>query len=441
MPEQINRLNFKSILGVSKYSIFGVVALILGFIRELIVAKEFGTSESLDVYVAVLTFHLFFGTQVGNTIEMAFLPEAVKIDHKRDIAGVLFGALKRLLTLDVVVVSLLYLSARVVLEQLFPSFTQSQQALGTMLLSGMLLTTVLANCSGLFRGGLNGIRVFLPGLLASPIISVVSIVALLLFAQDFGVLTLLGALIIGNALVLSIMVVTFVRKVEGEFVAPPIQREKVLRHIWRGAAIVFVGEVGFQSYVLCTRIFAATLEPGTISSFFFAATIVAVPISIFIWPISTVLYPQLARNFQNNRRKGYEHLVGYGVPAFLLAAIVATGVAFFSEELVRAVFMRGEFNEMSVKRTAPILAILIFSLPFGCIARILDYALYAISRHDIPSISKWIGFVSFLITVVPLVDWLGAKGLALAMLIALILPSVVSFLNLKNLCSGTNGAG
>src|SRR5262250_1595030 len=62
----------------SGYSLLTAVGLALGLARELTVASTFGLSPQLDVFVAVMTLQLFFGAQIGNALETAFIARAAK---------------------------------------------------------------------------------------------------------------------------------------------------------------------------------------------------------------------------------------------------------------------------------------------------------------------------------------------------------------------------
>ena len=57
----------------SGYSLPTAVGLALGFAREVTVASTFGLSSQLDVFIAIMTIQLFFGTQIGNALETVFI--------------------------------------------------------------------------------------------------------------------------------------------------------------------------------------------------------------------------------------------------------------------------------------------------------------------------------------------------------------------------------
>jgi len=69
---------FGSVQAVSGYSLLTGLGLLLGFIRELTVASTFGLSSELDVFVAVMSVQLFFGAQIGNALETAFISRIAK---------------------------------------------------------------------------------------------------------------------------------------------------------------------------------------------------------------------------------------------------------------------------------------------------------------------------------------------------------------------------
>ena len=155
----------------SGYSLLTAVGLALGFVRELTVASTFGLSPQLDVFVAVMSLQLFFGAQIGNALETAFISRVARGGGAAAVRRAVQPALCGLLLVNLGVVLFLLGSAGLLLSAFFPRFDAAQEALGVRTLHLLTAPIVFASTAGLLRGALSVLGAFAPGFAAGSIIS------------------------------------------------------------------------------------------------------------------------------------------------------------------------------------------------------------------------------------------------------------------------------
>jgi putative peptidoglycan lipid II flippase len=244
-------------------------------------------------------------------------------------------------------------------------------------------------------------------------------------------MSLLYGFILGNGLVFIMLCISFLKKCDFSNYREERKVKSKVRGLWKAAIIVLLGEICFQGLSMTERGFASSFTPGTISAFYYAWTLVTVPLSLVVMPVSTVIYPKLANIFGTNPSKGFRLLRTYGGLLFMLGLAVAGAISYFSEWIVNLVFVRGSFDVDDGKITSEILSILIFTLPFACVSRVIRYAIYALSSYMAPTISQASGWLTLFLLGPILMQQYEVLGLAYACAMANIIQIITMFITLR----------
>jgi len=399
------------------YALLIVVGLMLGFLRELTVASTFGLSSELDVFVVVMGFQLFLGVQIGNALETVFISKVASLGTgeqrlflKKAIRGMLAGNL--LITAALIAISGGLLSV------IFPAFSQEQHQLGVRLVQMLLLPIVFANMAGLVRGALAVSGTFVPGFVAGSIVSLCTIGSVLLFAETAGIDALVWGVLAGNLLVLILYAVQL-RKT-GLLSGPQEQNESgpAQVYLWKAVVTVLVVEVVFQGLVLTERSFATDLGTGRVAAFFYAGTIVAVPVALLAFPVTTTLFPRMTRLFASSRAEGAAMLKKYGSIQLAASGLIAVAIAFFARPIVEILFMRGRFSPADAEITGHILSVLIFALPFLTIHGLIRNGFYSLSDYRTPVLGMMVQWGAVALWCGLLIPRYGVQGLAVASVLA-----------------------
>ncbi len=412
---EAGQTGFRStVQAVSRYFLLSAAGLLFGFFRELVIASTFGLSRELDVFVAVMGVYLFFGVQIGNALETVFVSQAGRQRSAGSVKAHLASSFQSLLLVNVVIVVFLLVSSDALLRAVFPDFTQPQHEFGIRTMSLLLLPIVFANTAGLIRGGLAVVGSFAPGFLAGSVISVCTILSIWLFSDRLGIDALTLGFALGNLVVLVFFLVQLAKHDTFAVAAKPALPRPSLFVLWGAAASVLLGETLYQAIVMTERSFASTLPPGTIAAFFYAGTLIAVPASLLVMPLTTTLYPRMVATFSRNRQEGTQLVLKSGVLLFLASLAIAVVISVFSEPVVHTIFVRGQFSGQDAHTTAAILSITIFALPFMSLERLVRNALYSLSDYRMPAYGLACQWVVLLVMGVALVLRYGAEGLALS---------------------------
>jgi putative peptidoglycan lipid II flippase len=398
----------------SGYSLLTAVGLALGFVRELTVASTFGLTPQLDVFVAIMSLQLLFGAQIGNALETAFISRVAKAGGPAAVNRSLKPALCGLLLVNLGVVVFLLGSAGFLVHSIFPRFDAAQEALGVRTLHLLTAPIVFASTAGLLRGALSVLGAFAPGFVAGSIISLCSILSITLWSERLGIDALTLGVAAGNLLVMLLFTLQLVRLTSfaPSESRPPARGGWFL--LWGAAGTILVGELIYAAVSVTERSLASWLPTGSIAGFFYASTIVSVPLSLLVIPLTTMGFPRMVEAFGRDRTTGLAMLRNQGLLLLGVSFAVVAVVAVFAESIVELVFMRGKFSLEHARFTASILSITIWALPFMSLGRIFRNSCYALSDYRTPIVGltlQWLLLAGLGAMLVPLV---GVQGLAIA---------------------------
>lgn len=399
------------------YSMVSGLVVLAGLAREMIVASTFGLSGELDVLVAVMGFHLLFGVQVGNAIESVFVSKTAS-RHGATIRPLLKGASLILLAINVVALTGLVIGSKVLIQWIFPQFSPEQCDTGVRLTRLLLFPIACAGLAGLMRGGLTVTGSFTPGFLSGAVVSVSTILSVLVFADRWGIDAVIWGFALGHFLVL-IWFVTLLFREPLPYPAAEVGAVDVQAvELWRPVGIVLIGEALFQAIAMTERSFASGLGTGTIAAFFYASSVVAVPLALFTAPVNTTVFPRLARAFQASSRQGRDLLIRYGILLFGITSLLSVMLMLGSEPLIEAALARGKFSTTDAQLTANILSVLVWGLPFASLYGMVRNSFYSLSDYRTPLAGYGVKWVTLGLCGIWLMPSLGVDGLALASVLA-----------------------
>lgn len=404
---------------LSGYSLLTGLGLLLGLARELAVASAFGLSPQLDVFIAVLTIQLFFGAQVGNALETAFISRVASEGKTLIVYRSLWPAIYGLLLVHTGIIGCLAVTGSFLLDIIFPSFDRDQLMLASHTLHALFLPIIFASTAGLLRGALAVLGSFAPGFLAGSIVSCCTIVSVMLFSSSLGIDALTLGVSVGNLGVLTVFAGRLVvLKREVASVTPPALAPSANGGwfvLWGAATTVLIGELIYAGMALTERSLASRLPSGSIAAFFYASTIVSVPLSLIVRPVTTMLFPRMVQIFKKDVRAGLSTL-GMPIVALVTASVgVVLLVSLLAEPIVETVFVRGRFSLDHAKLTAAILSVTIFALPFMSVGQLIRNACYSLSDYRSPIVGLAVQWMMVFGLGTLLLPRYGARGLAAAL--------------------------
>lgn len=405
------------------------VSVVLGYVREGVVAYYFGTSGVVDAFYVAFTLPKLLVALVTNVVVLSLLP--VYVEHVRGGAApearlLARRALSLLAASLAVLATVVALAPEITITLLAPGFDPERTAEAARLLRGLLPYTVLASLASVYKMVLDSHQRFGAPAVARALVTVTLIVAMAAGAARFGIWALVGGYAAGSALMLAL----HVWGARGLATAPRLG-DAFSRPSIVGLPLAGVGWVGLQLmmgqvFPLADRVFASGLAEGSIAALNYSTAIVTAPQNFVTSVLATVLFPVLARSVADGRPQAALRVAGRWLAVIWLAtAPLIALLIVFRTEIVSLLFERGAFDRDSTGLVASVLSVAPLTIAIGGGNAILNRLLLARRNYRFTAgLAGFTGVVKVALNAL-LVGPLGVVGLALASVLAAAVSMII----------------
>lgn len=425
-----------------------VISRALGLLREVVVARQFGTSADMDAYVAAFSLPDFlFYVVAGGALGSAFIPVFAGYLTREDMPGawqLASAVINWIVLLLSILTGLAAIFAPWLVAWLFGELSLDQQLLTTELMRWMLISTVIFGVSGVVMGILNAQQhFFLPAV--APIIYNLSIIMGAWFlGPTWGVRGLAAGVVVGAAGHLLIQLPALLRGRQRLIYQPTLAvRNRSLHEVGLLMAPRVLGLAAVQINFIVTRVLAAGLAVGSITALYYGWIIMLLPQGIIAQSVATALFPTLSALAAQNERAEIRRIFATTLRNLLFLTLPATvGLLILAEPLVRLLLERGEFNADSTRLTAFALGLFALGLVGHAVVEIAVRAFYALKNTKTPvsigilAMGLNIGLSILLMNLFAAWGWPPHGGLALANSIAVTLEMVILLVLLRTAMDG-----
>ncbi len=373
---------------------------IMGFIRDMIVARYFGASGSLDgFFVAFRIPNLLRRLVAEGALTISFIPVYTEYLVNRGEEEALRLAQKTLSIL------LLVLALLVALGILFSPQIVSMFAFGFSdpLVVGLTVELNRVMFPYLFfvglvafaMGVLNSHGYFFTPAFSPVLLNVGFIIGAVCFRGLFKepLHGLAWGVILGGLLQALLQVPDLVRsgfrmKISVDFNHPGIRR------IFRMIAPALFGIAVYQINIFMSTVLASMLPPGSISYLYYSDRLTEMVLGVFIVSIGNVILPEMSRVTARNDGERLKRLYLLALRASLFIAIPAAAALMAAGlPVVSVLFMRGNFTAFHAEMTRR--ALFCSSIGIASIAalRITTPTFYSLKDTRTPVIAAVVSFV------------------------------------------------
>ncbi|HMD89685.1 MAG TPA: murein biosynthesis integral membrane protein MurJ [Anaerolineaceae bacterium] len=404
---------------------------ILGILRQVIIARQFGLSAELDAFnVANNLPSMLYALISGGALAIAFIPvlsETLTKDGRKP-AWELFSRIANLAFLITGAFSIIIaiLASPLVSWQvgIAPGFNSQQQQLVVELMRLNLIATLIFSISGLVMAGLQANQHFLLPAIAPLLYNVGQIFGAIILAPtkgySFGSITLpafgLGVqglvygVIIGAVLHLGIQIPGLIRY-QFHWI-PQIGLDnaavrKVLRLMGPRIGSVFF----IQLTVLIRGNLGSRLSPGSVSALSYGWMIMQVPETLIGTAIATALLPTLAEQIARNDGQAFKDTIERAIRVLLAISIpVSVILSFGLGPLISFVF---KFDPQQSDLLLWVTRGYLVGLAGQCALEVAARSFYARQEPFVPLLASGVNVCLYIILGILLYRPLGAAGISL----------------------------
>lgn len=317
----------------------------LGFMREVVNAKFYGTQWEMDTFLAAATIPTILFGVFNGALLTALVPTFSDYLASGDEAGAwrLCNTVVNLLAIILTAGAILgWIFAPWYVPIVAHGFPAPQMGVAVHMTRLLMPSIVAVSLSGVLTAMLNAYRKFRAAALVGVALNVVTIGTVIALNAKYGIFALVFGTAAGLIMQLLVQVPSFLRI--GRYRFEIDVHHPGLRQMWMLLGPVVVGSAAGQIALFFDRFFASTLSPGYMAGMNYATKLVGFPQQIFAAAIATVIFPLLALQFARSNRVGVGKsvLTGLRLVNFItIPAMVALIV--LARPIVQTLFQRGSF--------------------------------------------------------------------------------------------------
>lgn len=407
-----------------------VVSRVLGLLREILIARQFGTSGDYDAYVAAFRIpDLLFLVVMSGAFGSAFIPVFAGFLSRgeQDRAWRLASAVLTYTVLTLLVVGqLVFLFAGPLMRDIVaPGLAPPQQDLAVNITRLLLLSPLLLGLGAAAQGMLQAQDAFtLPAV--APILYNLGIIAgALLLAPTMGVYGLAVGVIVGAAGHAGVQFVGLIRR--GMHFSPTLSRRvQGLGEVARLMAPRLVGQAAFQINFIVMTNFASRLGESKVSAINYAYQVFMLPHGVLALSLSTVIFPMMARQYELNQLDDLKvTLRGALGPLIFLTFPASVGLFAFRTSIVQVLFQFGSFSDESTRLVAQALAYFSVGLVAFAVVEAVTRAFYAMHDTRTPVTVAIVTVIANIALSAYLAPRLGHGGLALSIALTTVVEMAI----------------
>ncbi|ELR72287.1 Putative peptidoglycan lipid II flippase MurJ [Fulvivirga imtechensis AK7] len=398
----------------------------LGYVEKLVLAYFFGTSHEVDIYNIVITIILSLFFLFREIIEPGFLNVFLRLKANSDDvkAWNLFNKAGRLILAITLIVTILSVVFPQVLVKTFaPGFNAELNQMTTVMLQIAFPACIFLCLSTLTNITLNGEKQFVIPASGELIFKASIIAVLVVFFDKWGIYGIAVGILVGAVGKLLLHFILLRKKIHIN--RAPVEK-KQLKSIWRLTWPLLAGVSFSQASGLIDNIFGSYLQEGAISSLSYAKKIIELPVLLFPYIISVVMFPYLSELSIEKQQKKLILLFTNSMQWIVVVFLpLACFIGLFASELVKIIFERGAFDQSSTQMTALPLSIYAIGLVFFAIETVLVIFYYSSADTKTP---VFIGMACVCVNIILtylFVRWIGYTGIALAYVVQKWLKNII----------------
>ncbi|MFN8593947.1 MAG: murein biosynthesis integral membrane protein MurJ [Thermomicrobiales bacterium] len=422
-----------------------VLSRALGLLREIIIARQFGTSEALSAYVSAFRIpDLLFLVIMAGAFGSAFIPvfSGFLGDGEEESAWNLASVVLNISGIVVVILSAaVWLTAPQLVEWIVaPNASPTAQEITTNCMRILLLSPIFLGFGIAAKGILEGQELFTLPAFAPVIYNGATIAGALLLGPIYGVYGVTVGVVAGAIGFLLVQIPGLVRS---RMRYRPIfnLRTVGLAEVARLLGPRLIGQAAFQINFIAVTNLAWRTGEQSVSALNYAWQLLMLPHGILALSVSTVILPTLSRFWQAGDVPAFRQtFIGALKPLVFLSLPAAVMLFAFRVPIVQSLFQTGAFSAESTSLVAVPLAFLAAGLVSYALVEALTRAFYAMHDTRTPVIT---GIAIIAINIALgwfLLDRMGYVALALALSASTTIEAVVLVLMLERRLGGVGAS-
>lgn len=357
----------------------------LGLVREVVLARQFGTSEELGAYISAFRIpDLLFLVIMAGAFGSAFIPvfSGFLGNGETEAAWKLASVVLNLSGIAVLATSALawVFATQLVHYIVAPDASPATQELTISCMRLLLLSPIFLGFGIAAKGILEGQDLFTLPAIAPVIYNLATILGALLLGPRIGVFGVAIGVVAGAVGFLLLQIPGLIAS-GMHYTRSFDPRSTGVTEVGRLLAPRLIGQAAFQINFIAITNLAWRTGDQSVSAINYAWQLLMLPHGVLALSISTVILPTLSRLWQQSDLPAFRATFGSAIRPLLFLSLPASVVLFaFRTPIVQTLFQTGAFSAESTALVAAPLAFLAAGLVSYALVEAFARAFYAM--HD-----------------------------------------------------------
>ncbi|KHE71407.1 murein biosynthesis integral membrane protein MurJ [Halobacillus sp. BBL2006] len=335
-------------------TLLALVLKVIGFVREVFIAKEFGATDYTDGFLLAFTFVTLLKTLIKNGFNSVFLPQYLK-NRRADPEEADRNAnsmLNYTIVLLIIVSALCYVFTPYIV-QLYGAMTETTETVATQITRFFFLFTLIIGLTSVLESYLQAVRSFVPNQIVNLLGTLVATLFIILFSDLWGVYSIAYGFIAGLGIGLIIQIY---------YLFKYGYRYKLTFNINRTFAktffVLFIPSLLHASVghinVFVDKSFASGTVSGAVTYLNNASLLMSIPSAIFQSTVVAIIFTLMSE--QNEEKEKFKDTLYMGYQIGLMALMpIAMGLLLLGEQSISFIFERGAYSPEDTQNTVTVL--------------------------------------------------------------------------------------
>ncbi|MBQ8917370.1 MAG: murein biosynthesis integral membrane protein MurJ [Oscillospiraceae bacterium] len=409
-----------------------VLAKLLGFVREMVLAYRFGAGAVSDAYVICFSIPTVILAGLGTAIMTCYISiySELEVNNPRRLQQFHNSTTSLILLISVALVGIFQAFSEPIVKLFAVGFDEATLQFAVSLARIMVISLLFIALSYMLQGYLQMKGSFVAVGLVSVPLNIMVILTILL-AKDNSTLILGTGPVIGYAVAVGMLLGVALKK--GYTYFPQFRlRDPYIKKLLKLVLPIFAGRTIIQINALIDRSLGSTLVEGSVSALNYANRVFGVVTSVFVVSLITAVFPQLSRQNAQHNMRSIKRTTRTGMGMVTLIVLpMSAALIFFAEPIIRILFERGAFGADAVRLTAESLTFYSIGLIFYSYRDVLSNVFYSMQDTKIPTFNSILAVLLNIGLNYALIGPLAHKGLALATSLSSVITVIMLMISLR----------